>query len=181
MVAMSPHSTPLCAELGARPMVFVQRPWEETRGHIELFRTSWAKHHRTPPPAPTFAEFLVCSESATEARDLAHEYVANYYRSVVSHYEFTKVENFQKKGYSSYAESAAALGTYGVENAAKGFVEINAYGTPAQIVEKLRARRELIGDFNLSIVPAFGGLPDAAAEQSLRLLGEKVLPIVRSW
>jgi alkanesulfonate monooxygenase SsuD/methylene tetrahydromethanopterin reductase-like flavin-dependent oxidoreductase (luciferase family) len=181
MVAMSPHSTPLCAELGAKPMVFVQKPWEETKEHIALFNTSWAKHHKTPPPAPTFAEFLVCSESATEARDLAHEHVANYYQSVVTHYEFTKVENFQKKGYSSYAEQAAALGAYGVDNAAKGFVEINAYGTPAQILEKLRARRELIGDFNLSIVPTFGGLPDAAAEKSLRLLAEAVLPVVRSW
>jgi len=30
-------------------------------------------------------------------------------------------------------------------------------------------------------VPTFGGLPDAAAEKSLRLIGEKVLPVVRSW
>ena len=66
---------------------------------------------------------MLCADSASEARDLAQEHIANYYRSVVSHYEFTKVENFQKKGYSSYAENAAALGAYGVDNAAKGFVE----------------------------------------------------------
>jgi alkanesulfonate monooxygenase SsuD/methylene tetrahydromethanopterin reductase-like flavin-dependent oxidoreductase (luciferase family) len=181
MVAMSPHSTPVCAELGAKPMVFVQKPWEETKLHVETFNTSWEKHRKTPPPAPTFAEFLVCSDSAGEARDLAQQYVANYYHSVVTHYEFTKVENFQKKGYASYAENAAALGAYGVDNAAKAFVEINAYGTPAQILEKLRARRELIGPFDLSLVPTFGGMPESVAEKSLRLLAEKVLPVVRTW
>jgi alkanesulfonate monooxygenase SsuD/methylene tetrahydromethanopterin reductase-like flavin-dependent oxidoreductase (luciferase family) len=181
MVAMSPHSNPVCAELGAKPMVFVQKPWEETKEHVEQFRTCWEKHHRTPPPAPTFAEFLVCAESRSEASELAHEHVANYYRSVVQHYEFTKVENFQKKGYDSYAQNAAALGAYGVDNAAKGFVEINAYGTPDEIVEKLRARRDLIGEYNLSVVPTFGGLPDAAAERSLRLLGERVLPQLRRF
>ena len=76
-------------------------------------------------------------------------------------------------------QTGLALGAYGVDNAAKGFVEINAYGTPEQVVEKLRARRELIGDFNLSLVPAFGGLPAAAAEKSLRLIGEHVLPKLR--
>jgi alkanesulfonate monooxygenase SsuD/methylene tetrahydromethanopterin reductase-like flavin-dependent oxidoreductase (luciferase family) len=162
-------------------MVFVQKPWEETREQIEMFRTCWDKHHKSPAPAPTFAEFLVCAETASEASDLAHEHVANYYRSVVTHYEFTKVENFQKKGYDSYAQNAAALGAYGVDNAAKGFVELNAYGTPDEIVEKLRARRELIGDFNLSIVPTFGGLPDPAAERSLRLIGERVLPELRRF
>jgi alkanesulfonate monooxygenase SsuD/methylene tetrahydromethanopterin reductase-like flavin-dependent oxidoreductase (luciferase family) len=181
MVAMSPTSTPLCAELGAQPMVFVQKPWEETKEHIELFRTCWEKHHSSPPPAPTFAEFMICSDTPGEAKDLAQEHIANYYHSVVTHYEFTKVENFEKKGYGSYAEQAKALGEYGVDNAAKGFVEINAYGTADQIVEKLRARKALIGDFNLSIVPTYGGLPDAAAEKSMRLISEKVLPKIRAF
>lgn len=124
---------------------------------------------------------MICSESASEANDLAKEHIANYYHSVVTHYEFTKVENFEKKGYGSYAEQAKTLGEFGVDNAAKVFVEINAYGTPEQVVEKLRARKALIGDFNLSIVPTFGGLSDAAAEKSMRLIAEKVLPKVRAF
>ena len=94
----------------------------------------------------------------------------------MTHYEFTKVENFQKKGYASYAEQAAALGSFGVDNAAKGFVEINAYGTPDQIVEA--ARGGLIGDFNCRSSRPSAGCP-TPRRKSLRLIGEQVLPKLR--
>ena len=49
------------------------------------------------------------------------------------------------------------------------------------ILEKLRWRRELIGDFELNTIVNYGGLPFDEAEKSIRLFASQVLPEVQSW
>jgi len=46
-----------------------------------------------------------------------------------------------------------------------GFLEATAYGTPDQIIEKLSARRELVGDFEFAPAFRFGGLPPRSADR----------------
>jgi hypothetical protein len=49
------------------------------------------------------------------------------------------------------------------------------------ILEKLRWRKELIGDFELNLISYYGGMPIELAEQSLRLFSEEVLPELERW
>jgi hypothetical protein len=45
----------------------------------------------------------------------------------------------------------------------------------------LRARRALLGPFELNMIAHYGGMPFDTAEASLRLFAEHVLPEIRSW
>jgi hypothetical protein len=65
--------------------------------------------------------------------------------------------------------------------AANAFVDINTWGTPAQILDKLHQRRDVLGDFDLIVQTSFGGMPEAKAEAGMRLFSEKVLPELQSW
>ena len=56
-----------------------------------------------------------------------------------------------------------------------------AWGTPQQILDKLQARKAVIGDFEWNSITSFAGLPYSEVEGSMRLLGEKVLPELRGW
>ena len=53
------------------------------------------------------------------------------------------------------------------------------WAEPAIVIEKLRYRREMIGDFCFNACFRFAGIPYEAAERSLRLFAEKVLPALR--
>ena len=68
-----------------------------------------------------------------------------------------------------------------MEEAANGFVDINTWGTPTQILEGLEQRKRDIGDFDLTVQISYGGMSHENAENSMRLFAEKVLPEVHSW
>ena len=69
----------------------------------------------------------------------------------------------------------------GLELAAKVYCQVQTWGTPEMILEKLRWRRELLGDYELNMVSYYGGMPFEVAEKSLRLFAEKVLPELHRW
>jgi hypothetical protein len=56
---------------------------------------------------------------------------------------------------------------------------VNVWGTPDQIVERLRARREVVGDHDLTCCFRYAGLPYEEAEASMRLFARDVLPVVQ--
>jgi len=99
----------------------------------------------------------------------------------MEHYEMAG-DHFRKmKGYGDYADTAALLRDTGTADAANGFVDVNTWGTPRQILEKLELRRRLIGDFDLTVQVSYGGLTGEQAEKSTRLFAKEVLPEVQSW
>ena len=50
----------------------------------------------------------------------------------------------------------------------------------AQILERLHARREVIGDFDLTACFRFAGLPIDDAERSMRTFAREVLPTLHA-
>ena len=62
-----------------------------------------------------------------------------------------------------------------------GFLSATCYGTPDQIIEKYRARRELLGDFEAAPAFRFGGIPFEEAKASVRLFAEEVIPELKRW
>ena len=180
-VGMSSDSVPVVARLGAKMMSFAQKPWAEMGPHFDRYRTLYEEHHNGPAPAPVCVDFLCCDESAELAEANARLYMANYYLTVMEHYEMASEHFRQMKGYGDYADNAELLRETGMADAANAFVDINIYGTPQQILEKLEQRREQIGDFDLTVQVRYGGLGKAEAESSMRLFATEVLPEVQSW
>jgi alkanesulfonate monooxygenase SsuD/methylene tetrahydromethanopterin reductase-like flavin-dependent oxidoreductase (luciferase family) len=180
-VGMSSDSVPVVARLGAQMMSFAQKPWAEMAPHFERYRTLYAQHHNAPAPPPVCVDFLACDESGDRAEELARKHMANYYLTVMEHYDMAGTHFKDMKGYGDYASNAEGLRNTGLDAAAQGFVEINTYGTPQQILDKMDARRKAIGDFDLTIQVSYGGLGGEQAEKSMRLFAQQVLPELRSW
>lgn len=180
-VAMSSDSVPVCAELGARMMSFAQKPWAEMKGHFDSYRSLYQQHHGKKAPPPICVDFMACDESAEKAEALAREHMANYYVTVMDHYEMAGDHFKNMKGYGDYATNASLLQDLGMTDAANAFVDINTWGTPQQILEKLEQRQKDIGDFDLTVQVSYGGMSAENAERGIRLFAEKVLPEVQSW
>lgn len=180
-VGMSSDSVPVVARLGAKMMSFAQKPWAEMKGHFDDYRRLYEEHHNNRAPSPVCVDFLSCDESAEKAEAMARRHMANYYITVMEHYDMAGEHFKQMKGYGDYANNAELLREAGMEDAANAFVDINTWGTPQQILEKMEQRRKDIGDFDLTIQVSYGGLTGEQAESSIRLFADKVLPELQSW
>jgi alkanesulfonate monooxygenase SsuD/methylene tetrahydromethanopterin reductase-like flavin-dependent oxidoreductase (luciferase family) len=181
-VGMSPDSVDQCAKLGARLMTFSQQPWElYAQGTLAEYRKAYRGYHAAEPPPPLTGDLMFCHPDAEQAEKSAMEYMANYFLTIIRHYEILSEHFKDIRGYDYYASSGDLFREVGLEVAAKTYCGVQTWGTPEMILEKLRARRELLGDFELNMIAYYGGMPVGEAEQSLRLFAREVLPEVQSW
>jgi alkanesulfonate monooxygenase SsuD/methylene tetrahydromethanopterin reductase-like flavin-dependent oxidoreductase (luciferase family) len=181
-VGMSPESVLQAAELGARLMVFSQMPWEMfAEQTLPVYRGHYRKvHGREAPPVLT-VDLLACHADAERAEALARRHMAAYYVEVMRHYEIMSEHFKQLRGYDHYAGAADVLKLMKLEDVAAAYTDVQTWGTSAAIVEKLRRRRSLLGDFELSVIVGYGGMPFDEAERSLRLFASDVIPTLRGW
>jgi alkanesulfonate monooxygenase SsuD/methylene tetrahydromethanopterin reductase-like flavin-dependent oxidoreductase (luciferase family) len=179
-VGMSPDSVLSAADLGARLVVFSQRPWtdqvETYATYSERFRS---RHDRDPAPMLT-CDFIYCDTDAARAKDKAEQHIAAYLTSVMQHYELADDHFKQATGYESYGKAVDLLRSIGLEKMCDMYLGVQAWGTPDQVIEKLMARRELLGDFDLNCCFRFAGLPFEDAQQSMCTFAEHVMPALRS-
>jgi alkanesulfonate monooxygenase SsuD/methylene tetrahydromethanopterin reductase-like flavin-dependent oxidoreductase (luciferase family) len=178
-VAISPDSADAAANLGVGIMTFLQRPIAEHAPAIEQYRELFRAAHHTEPRPPTFAEFLYCHSDAEEAESVARRYLSQYFLSVVKHYEFSGTHFGQTKGYQAYDEGARMIREAGLEAAAAAYADAQPWGTPDQIVEKLAAQKELLGELDINVVFSYAGLPFDKVEESFTLFSKEVLPAIR--
>jgi hypothetical protein len=69
----------------------------------------------------------------------------------------------------------------GMDAAVADYVSHQAWGTPQQILDRLEKRRRIIGAYEWNSIVSFAGMPYDEVEKSMRLIGSKVLPELRSW
>jgi hypothetical protein len=124
---------------------------------------------------------MFCHRDAGEAERLAMEYMPNYFLTIVNHYELMSEHFKDAKGYEHYANAADAFKAVGLEVAVKTYCGVQTWGTPEQILTKLRWRRELLGDFELNLICNYGGMPQDQMEASVSLFAEQVLPELKKW
>ncbi|MEE8580957.1 MAG: LLM class flavin-dependent oxidoreductase, partial [Myxococcota bacterium] len=181
-VGMSPESVEQVASLGARLMTFTQQPWQMyADGTLATYRKSYREcHHREPPP-PLTGDLMFCHADEKKAEEVGVEYMARYFLTIIHHYELMSEHFKHVKGYAHYASAADAFKRVGLETAARTYCQLQTFGTPERILERLRERRELIGDFELNLIVNYGGLPLEEVEKSLRLFAGEVLPELHSW
>jgi alkanesulfonate monooxygenase SsuD/methylene tetrahydromethanopterin reductase-like flavin-dependent oxidoreductase (luciferase family) len=180
-VAMSPDTIPVAASLGASMMFFAQFEMERHLPGIKRYRELFREKNARPAPAPLAVDFMYCDADAGRAEETARRYIAGYYIAVMRHYEMLEAHFGTAKGYEGYAKIRELLQTAGKEKASESYVNVQIWGTPQQILDKLERRRRLIGDFELNVCASYAGLPYDAVEKSMRLFAREVLPEVRSW
>jgi alkanesulfonate monooxygenase SsuD/methylene tetrahydromethanopterin reductase-like flavin-dependent oxidoreductase (luciferase family) len=182
-VGMSPDSVEQAAALGGRLMTFTQQLWEMyAEGPLKSYREAYRRHHGgAEPPPPLTGDLMYCHRDPDVAEAKGLEYMTNYFLTIAQHYELLSDHFKTVKGYASYASASELFRQVGIEPAARGYCSVNTYGTPAQMIEKLRKRRTLIGDFELNIIANYGGMSQAEAEASVRLFAEEVLPELHTW
>lgn len=180
-VAMSPDSAKQIALNDTRMCSFIQFAIEKHLPNIEIYREEFRKNHKKEPYPPLLVDFCYCDESSEKAEEMATKYLSANYVSLLDHYEFMEDYHKNKEGYGSYKDAAAFLNSIGKEAAVADYVKHQAWGTPQQMLDKLWARRELIGDYEWNSISSYGGMPFDMAEKSMELIGKHVLPELKSW
>ena len=131
---------------------------EPAHSRCELSCEIHTAGRNAPTHTTTSSCVCVCVCMGTDdAEALAREYASNYFLTVVDHYEIMSDHFKDIRGYEHYSTSAEVFQAVGLEAAANGYVELHTWGTPQQILEKLDARRRLIGDFEMLLIPSYGG------------------------
>ncbi|MGQ0701012.1 MAG: LLM class flavin-dependent oxidoreductase [Panacagrimonas sp.] len=180
-VAMSPESAKAIGVLDTRMMTFVQFSMDKHLPNIEIFRAEFRKNFQREAPPPLLIDFSYCDMDAGRAEEVARTRLAANYVSILKHYEFMADYHKELKGYEAYGESAKFLNSLGLDKAVSDYVAHQAWGTPQQILDKLAKRRDVIGDYEWNSIVSFAGMPYEQVERSMHLIGQKVLPEVKSW
>ncbi len=180
-VANSPDSVEACARVGGRMIMFSEAHWDRRLPSIERYRERYAHYHNRSAPPMLTADFTFCHKDPGYAQAVAEEAMATYLESLLEHYDLMGTHLDEMPGYTGYGKQAAKLRKIGFEKYVNGFLAANAYGTPEQMLEVFRARRDTIGEFELATCFRFGGISDEDANGSLALFASDVLPELKSW
>jgi alkanesulfonate monooxygenase SsuD/methylene tetrahydromethanopterin reductase-like flavin-dependent oxidoreductase (luciferase family) len=178
-VAMSPDSVLAAADLGARMVVFSQRPWPDQAAAYATYRERFTSRHGAEPHPPLTCDFVYCDTDEARAEELARTHIAGYLTSVMQHYELASDHFKQARGYESYGNAVDLLRALGLERMCEMYLGVQAWGTPEQILGRLEERRAFMGDFDLTCCFRYAGLPFEDAERSMRTFAAEVLPVLQ--
>ena len=141
---------------------------------IDAFRDARASAGHEGPGTVMLAFHMLCHENQAAAEQLARAPLNRYLRSLVESAAgwITGAASVDYPGYDKVI-SGLARETYETQ-VAKGAAWV---GTPERILEAISHYRDQVGFFEVaSLQVNFNDLPLAAAESSMRLFGEHVLP-----
>jgi alkanesulfonate monooxygenase SsuD/methylene tetrahydromethanopterin reductase-like flavin-dependent oxidoreductase (luciferase family) len=175
-IAMSEDSQLMAARLGLRMATFAVLPMDQMAPQLQRYREVYEEAHGEPAPPPMVCDMITIHDDEEEALRLHREAVGAYFFSLIKHYELAGEHFKDTKGYESYDAMAGMFKAAGLENAAEAYVQANTYGTPRQILEKLRANLELVGDYDQSGIFSIGGRPHAEVERNMRQYAETCAP-----
>ncbi len=178
-VAGSPDSIVSCVSLGAALMSIPTRPVPDLMPTYTAYRQQYLAAHGVAAPPISLNVNMYCHPDASVARERSRRYAHEFFASNVRHYEMAGEHFAQTEGYQRYAETAAILRKVGLEAAAEAFASVALFGTPDQILAQVAGIKDVLGDFQLIVIPSFGGLPYEQANQSVELFAKEVMPGVR--
>jgi alkanesulfonate monooxygenase SsuD/methylene tetrahydromethanopterin reductase-like flavin-dependent oxidoreductase (luciferase family) len=176
---MSTDSVVEAAVNRAKIMQFTYKPLEVHKQECATYAAEYRRLHHSAPPVPFFIDLSVVDTDAARGAALARKHIIDYLLSVMHHYEMMGEHFSDAKGYAEYGETAAAMREAGLENVAEAYLAGQLHGTPQQMLDKIEARRAILGDFDMLFCFRFAGIPFAAAERSLVTFAKEVMPEMR--
>jgi len=177
--AISPESIDLMAKLGIGLLIIAQKPWAVTTAEISAYNDHYLELNGEPPPGPIIAVFIAVHEDAAVAQEMFDRYIMNYSQSAVDHYQFYDEGIADIEGYEYYAGISANIAKHGRDVFAGFLAELQVWGTPDQVAEKLIEYQQMVGAAGIIGVFSFGGMPHEEAGKNMRLFADKVLPVLQ--
>ena len=174
--AVSPESSLALAQLGLGILIIPQKPWSEVENELKAYREIFQEVNGTPAPPPIVVGFTFCHEDEGRAKEMASEYVGNYWDSIVEHYEFRSDHLKETKGYEYYGKFTEKIEQYGTQDVKEFFLDLQVWGTPDQCYDKIMSTRGRVGSDSFLAAFSFGAMPYEEVEKSMRLFAKEVLP-----
>jgi alkanesulfonate monooxygenase SsuD/methylene tetrahydromethanopterin reductase-like flavin-dependent oxidoreductase (luciferase family) len=181
---VSPESAEIMAEMGFGVMIVAQRDWNDAAADLRRYVEVTVRHGHAPRPPIAFLN-VIMSEDRREVHDLVDVYMTRHFESVNRHYNFADGHLKNVKGYEFYGRMAKTYGKLTSDETAKAkavgfYSDLQLTGTPAEVLERLRAIHEMTGLDHVIGVFALGGMPFEAAERSFRLFAKEIMPMIRN-
>ena len=168
------------AQLGIGILIIPQKPWELVAQELNAYRTVFRDVNGIDAPPPIVGGWTYCDESRDRAEEYARKYIGEYWNSVVKHYEIVGTHLLNMRGYEAYKqmqEMANAPG--GVDALVEFFLNLQVWGTPEMIYEKILDIQRRTGAEAYTGIFSYGAMPYEMAERSLRLFAAEVMPALK--
>ncbi|QYL23777.1 LLM class flavin-dependent oxidoreductase [Mycolicibacterium diernhoferi] len=178
--AVSPESMDIMARLGVGLMVIAQKPWPTVQADLDTYRARYNELRGEEPPKPLINVYVGVGETEAEATEMRERYLQNYALSTVEHYEFDNVGFEKIEGYEYYGNLARNIEKHGVDGFARFLADLQVWGTPDQVAEKLMSYVDRIDAGGIAIVPSYGGMSTEVANKNFDLIAEHVVPALKA-
>jgi alkanesulfonate monooxygenase SsuD/methylene tetrahydromethanopterin reductase-like flavin-dependent oxidoreductase (luciferase family) len=180
--AASADSVPSVAKLGLGLLVILQKAWHLVTADFERYHEHWREFHpHAEPPKPFCSGFTFVDESADRAEELARKYLAANFREALEHYEMFGKHFDTTKGYERYADMSKYLNEIGENKAVEDYIQLMAWGTPQQVLEKFSKMKELIDMQGIMPNLNFGGMSHEESVRNIRCFVKHCLAELKSW
>jgi alkanesulfonate monooxygenase SsuD/methylene tetrahydromethanopterin reductase-like flavin-dependent oxidoreductase (luciferase family) len=179
--AVSPESMDIMARLGVGLLVVAQKPWETTEVELATYRQRYLEVNGEEAPKPVICVFTGVSETSEGAQVMRDQYLQRYALSTVEHYEFDNVGFAEIDGYEYYAGLSRNIEKHGIERFAGFLADLQAWGTPEQVIERLLSYVDRLDAGGILLVPVFGGMPEEVADKNVDLISREVLPALKAY
>jgi alkanesulfonate monooxygenase SsuD/methylene tetrahydromethanopterin reductase-like flavin-dependent oxidoreductase (luciferase family) len=174
--AVSPESIQIVADLGVGMLVIPQKTWDKHEKDAHEFRDVFVERHGVAPPPAVMAGWVFVDPDGDRARELGRRYMAEYYQSVIDHYEMQGEHFAVTKGYEQYAKDAAILRTRGLDPGRDMFVGLLLAGTPDEVFAQIADLAPRLRFESFLAVSSYGMMPPAEAQRNLRCFAAEVRP-----
>jgi alkanesulfonate monooxygenase SsuD/methylene tetrahydromethanopterin reductase-like flavin-dependent oxidoreductase (luciferase family) len=174
--AVSPESMEIMARMGVGLMVIAQKPWPTAVEELKQYRERYFELNGTEAPKPILV--LVCgvAEEQSQIDRMRDVYLDRWAHSVVEQYEFDNVGFEEIEGYEYYGALARNIEKRGLDTFCDFLSDLQVWGTPSQVTEKLLELVELTDAGGLITPLCFGGMPDGEAQECFDLFASEVIP-----
>jgi alkanesulfonate monooxygenase SsuD/methylene tetrahydromethanopterin reductase-like flavin-dependent oxidoreductase (luciferase family) len=118
------------------------------------------------------------ADSTNGAETGAQQYMCEYADSALRHYELLGSHLEGVKGYKEYGELQKAL-RQDADPFRQAFFRSHPWGTPDQVIDRASELAKAFGTDEIMFIFKYGSMPMVAAEKSMRLFAEEVMPVLK--
>jgi alkanesulfonate monooxygenase SsuD/methylene tetrahydromethanopterin reductase-like flavin-dependent oxidoreductase (luciferase family) len=179
--AVSPESARIMARLGVGLLIIPQKPWREVEKELAEYNALYREINGSDAPQPISAGWTFVDESAERAREMAVKYIGGYYRTVLDHYQFAGAHMKNQRGYEYYAKMNEKLAVYGDQKAIEFFADLQVYGTPEQVHDKIMAIHRQTNNCGYVGVFSYAGMPHEEAARNMAMFARTVMPELKKF
>jgi alkanesulfonate monooxygenase SsuD/methylene tetrahydromethanopterin reductase-like flavin-dependent oxidoreductase (luciferase family) len=179
-VSVSPASFKITAKLGLGILIIPQKPWKVHAREYLQYRDAYMEIHGKEPPRPITSGHVVCDEDGDRAREHARHYLKINWDMTQAHYDFMGEHFKTAPGYEYYANMQKMVATVANNAAAEDHTGRQVIGSPDECFDRLMRNTSMLNSDFFVATFSNAGQPLDAAERSMHLFAEKVLPRLKA-